>query len=227
MPVCELMSKTTKERQIESEEHDDTPNVRALYEIILELNHKMAKMEKKMQEMTKWVDLKKKKINMVDWLNENHTEGVNIDFDQFIKCIKVERDQLENLFQTDYTTGILKVLEDKLSLDPYVNNPLKAFDQKNNVFFAYVNNKWCILPDKLFQQLINNISKQLLDEFIKWQTENANRMDQDDFAIKYSANVKKIMGGNLSREQNYAKIKLDLYKYLKVNVKNITEYQFT
>jgi len=171
--------------------------------------------------------LKKKKINMVDWLNENHTEGVNIDFDQFIKCIKVERDQLENLFQTDYTSGILKVLEDKLSLDPYVNNPLKAFDQKNNVFFAYVNNTWCILPDKLFQQLINNISKQLLDEFIKWQTENANRMDQDDFAIKYSANVKKIMGGNLSREQNYAKIKLDLYKYLKVNVKNITEYQFT
>ena len=34
------------------------------------------------------------------------------------------------------------------------------------------------------------------------------------------------MGGNLTREQVYAKVKLDLYKYLKVNMTNIMEYQF-
>ena len=67
--------------------------------------------------------------------------------------------------------------------------------------------------------------KNLLDDFVKWQNENSEKMDQDDFAIKYSANVKKIMGGGLTRQQVYGKIKLDLYKYLKINIKNIIEYQ--
>jgi hypothetical protein len=83
-----------------------------------------------------------------------------------------------------------------------------------------------ILTDEKFQKIINIIVKQLLNEFVVWQTENASRMEQDDFAIKYSANVKKMMGGNFTREQVYAKVKIDLYKYLKVNMKNITEYHF-
>jgi hypothetical protein len=133
---------------------------------------------------------------------------------------------LENLFQTDYTSGILKVLQDLLPLAEDTSNPIKAFDNKVNVFYTFSDSKWMILTDEKFQKIINIIVKQLLNEFVVWQTENASRMEQDDFAIKYSANVKKMMGGNLSREQVYAKVKIDLYKYLKVNVKNITEYHF-
>lgn len=226
MALCELMSKTTRERKLENEERADTPTVRALYEIILELNHKMIKMDHKMQEMSKWVDSKKRKINMVDWLQEKHTEGITMDWDQFTKSFRVQREQLDHLFQTDYTSSIVTILADKLSQESTLNNPLKAFDHQINTFFAYVNKQWCILPDKLLQNLINIIGKQLLDEFVLWQTENASRMDQDDFALKYSANVKKIMGGNLSREQIYTKIKIELYKCLKVHVKSIMEYQF-
>ena len=184
-------------------------------------------MEKKIKDLSKWADMKKKKINMVDWLNQHQLteEGKEQkNWEEFLLEIKVERRHLENLFQTDYTIGILKVLQDFLTMDQ--SEPIKAFDNKFNVLFVYCDNKWNILTEQMFQQLINNVVKQLLNEFVTWQTENADRMDQDDFAIKYSINVKKMMGGNLTREQVYAKVKLDLYKYLKVNMTNIMEYQF-
>lgn len=213
------MCKSMKERLLENEERDDTPTIRVLYDVILELSNKLLKMEKQIQELSKWTELKNKKLNMVDWLNEHQPVKGNQQntWEEFLLGISVKRTHLENLFQTEYTLGILKVLQDIL---PLAGNPIKAFDIKVNVLFVFSDSKWIILSEELFQQLINIIVKQLLSEFVVWQTENASRMEEDDFAIKYSINVKKMMGGNLSREQVYAKVKLDLYKYLKVNVKH-------
>jgi hypothetical protein len=231
--ICELMSKTTKERRLDSE---DTPSLRVLYDIILELGVKMAHMEKKMNEMSNLAYKNKRNINMVEWLNENCKETQS--FEYLIKNIKIERENLEYLFNNGYTSGIMNILKKFLpsSLEDEslsANNSIKAFDFKHNVLFVYcednTNNEhtqWTILPDKLFQQLINVVSKQLLNEFIDWQKENVNRMVQDDFAINYAENVKKILGDNMSLEQIYSRIKLDLFKHLKVTMKNITECQF-
>jgi hypothetical protein len=91
---------------------------------------------------------------------------------------------------------------------------------------VYSQGQWLLLTEQLFQTLLYVVDKKLLGEFIKWQTENAVNMADDDFALKYAVNVKKIMGGTLSREQIYTRLKIDLYKYLKVSVKNMTEYTF-
>jgi hypothetical protein len=103
---------------------------------------------------------------------------------------------------------------------------LKAFDQKTNLLYVYSQGQWIIMTEQMFQTLLYVVDKKLLGEFIKWQTENAVNMTDDDFALKYAVNVKKIMGGNLSREQIFSRLKIDLYKYLKVSLKNITEYTF-
>jgi len=226
--VCELMSKTIKERRLENEECADTPSARVMYEIILELTHKISQMEQKIQELSKWTDLKKKKINAVDWLNKTQKENPSLipSLEEFLSKITVQRNHLEYLFQNDYTSGIVNVLQELLPLEHSDIHAIKAFEQKNNILFAYDGKQWSILSDALFQQLINSVVKHLLDDFVKWQNENSEKMDQDDFALKYSANVKKIMGGGLTRTQVYSKVKLELYKYLKINIKNIIEYQF-
>ena len=142
--VCELMCKSMKERQLENEENDDTPTIRVLYDVILELTNKMEKMERKIHELSKMADLKKKKINMVDWLNENkcrETDGKQLDLEELILNIKVNRIHLENLFQTDYTSGILNVLQDLLPLDTESSNAIKAFDNKLNVLFTFSDSK--------------------------------------------------------------------------------------
>jgi hypothetical protein len=225
--VCELMGKTAKERRLENEESDDTPSIRVLYDVILELVSKMNQMEQKMNELSKWVDIKKQKIDAVDWLNKTQKENLHVlpSVEEFMSKIIVQRTHLEYLFQTDYTSGVVNVLQDMLPLEESETHSIKAFEQKNNILFGYDGKHWSILSEDIFQKIINGIVKLLLDEFVKWQNENSEKMDQDVFAIKYSSNVKKIMGGDLTRQQVYTKVKSELYKYLKINIKNIVEYQ--
>ena len=228
--LCEIMSKTVKERQQENEEQADTPTVRVLYDVILELTSKLRHMEGRVEELTKWADVKKRKINILEWLNANHItqcEGGGT-FETLLVQLAVTRQHLEYLFRNDYVSTILQILQEKLPLDDGLKaNPIQAFDQKVNVLFAYSGAEgWCIVTDVMFQKLLYVADKKLLGEFIKWQTENAANMADDDFAIKYALNVKKAMGGSLTREQIYSRVKIDMYKYLKVCMKNITECEF-
>lgn len=229
--LCEIMNKSVKERQLENEERDDTPTVRGLYEIILELTKKMNVMDKRLQELTKWVDVKKRKINILDWLNANPAKIGTItgggSFESFMLQLKVTRQHLDYLFRADYTSTILRILQEKLPIDDGNKaNVIKAFDQKANVLYTYSQGQWAIVSEQMFQTLLYVVDKKLLEEFIKWQTENVVNMTDDDFGMKYALNVKKIMGGNLSREQIYSRLKIDLYKYLKVCLRNITECEF-
>ena len=250
--ICELMCKSVKELRLENQELDDTPSLRALYDVVLEMASKMSSMEQKMKEMSKWIDSKKRKINIVDWLNLNYKSADMLSIENFIMNIKVEYRHLDYLFKQDYNSTILFVLQEILPLNHELN-PIKAFTHKPNVLFAYMADGqvqetdspsalqargvggvdglrsgqgadggnprgWMIMSDEHFKQMINVIMKQLLDEFIIWQKANTSKMEQDDFAIKYANNVRKIMGGNLTREQIYSRVKLDLYKYLKQGV---------
>jgi hypothetical protein len=212
-------------------------------------------MERKITELSKCSDVKKRKFNMLTWLNENVNAGQT--YGELIGEVLVERRHLEYLFKTDYISGILFVIQEFLPLDAV--NAIKAFVQKPYILYvcegegeakvegeagvaakvegeaegaieseagvaakgeAEVDGAWSILSEKALNKLINLVKKLLLDDFIKWQTENSAKMEQDDFAIKYAANVIKIMGGNLSREYVSNRIKLDLYKYLKVDIQN-------
>jgi hypothetical protein len=225
------MNKSVKERQLENEERADTPTVRGLYEIILELTKKMNVMEQQIQELTKWTNVKKRKINILEWLNANPEKIGTISgggsIEVFMLQLKVTRRHLEYLFRSDYTSTILHILQENLPLDDGTKaNVMKAFEQKANVLYVYTQEQWIIATEQMFQTLLYVVDKKLLGEFIKWQTENAVNMADDDFALKYAVNVKKIMGGNLSREQIYTRLKIDLYKYLKVSLKNITDCEF-
>jgi hypothetical protein len=220
--LCEIMNKSVKERQLENEERADTPTMRGLYEIILELTKKMNVMDQRLQELAKWTDVKKRKINILDWMNA-HPEKLGMiggggSFETFIVQLTVTRRHLDYLFRSDYTSTILHILQENLPADDA--NVLKAFDLKTNLLYVYSQGEWMIMPEQMFQTLLYVVDKKLLGEFIKWQTENAANMTDDDFALKYAVNVKKIMGGNLSREQICSRLKIDLYKYLKVSLKN-------
>ena len=228
--LCEIMRKSVKERQLENEERADTPTVRALYEVILELANKMTAMERQIKELSKLADYKKRKINILDWLNETRQPNETAIEDFLLGFKVVEWKHLEHLFQHDYPSAVLQVLQEALPLniDGGGGAIIKAFDQKTNVLFVYskVEVKWIILPEPMFKSLLHRLDKLFLAAFVNWQKENAAKMEQDDFAMKYAQNVKKVMGGNLSRDQIYSRIKIDLYKYLKVGTTNITECEF-
>ena len=63
--------------------------------------------------------------------------------------------------------------------------------------------------------------------FKLWQDENEYRLYTDDFSVIYINNVKKIMGGNETLDKQKKLVHKNLYKYLKVNLQNVIQYEFS
>ena len=220
--------KTTKENN----NADYVPSMRDMFTLILELTAKNSQLEQKVEELSKWTESKKKKLNVLDWLNEKYTK--NIKYTEWLAGINITRSHLEAVFKSDMVTGCYEILQSLMSLHMTedISNeqitPIKAFDQKENILFIYNDeNKWEILSQPMFANLMNILSKNILTEFLKWQTENKSKMRQDDFSYTYARNVQKIMGGNLTQEQIHMRVKKELYNYLKMNLRNVVEYEFS
>jgi hypothetical protein len=223
---CELLNKSKKERNIEVEQYDDTPKIRELYLIIQEMGKKYVQMEQKLEVLSKYVESKKKRMSIIDWLNHNYK--IDKTYSQWLQPIYLERRHLNIVFEHDFLNGILYILQELLPLGEEEKLPIRAFDQKENTLFIYNENKqWVMMSLEVFENLILYISKKLINEFKKWQDENEDKKYNDKFTNIYMENVKKVMGGNFSSEHLYSQIKGKLYRYLKANLKSIVQYEFT
>ena len=236
MLICEIVCKTKKERELDNEERADTPSVRELYIIIMELATKCNHLEQKVNDMSKWVTKKKQAMKITDWLNATYTaaaaaaaagktndDASSLDYYSWLAQINLKRDHLEYIFNEDYIGGMLQTLSKLLD----ETRILHAFTSKDNALYAYtVKDKWVLLDDIAFNKMLVVLDTQMMNEFVKWQNENKSKMTtSDDFAVTYAKNVKKIMGGNHTREQLFSRIKRELYKHIKVDPPNIMEYE--
>jgi hypothetical protein len=221
--VCELLCKTSKERSLDAEETEDIPTIRKLYNIIMEMSIKYKKLEEKVDELSKYVDTKKKKINIIEWLNITYKTGVP--FQEWMNRIKVERKHLDYIFDKDYVYGAVELLSEFIERG---GCGILCFEQKENIFYIFdgADNKWTEMSYSHFDKMIDFISKQFLHEFVLWQNENKHRMEDDNYSIVYMKNIKKINGGNnTTSEQLYRKIYRELYKEIKKNINNINQYE--
>jgi len=215
--LCHLtMTKSLAELKKDHQEQADTPTVRVLYEIILEMNAKIIKLEERLEERTKWIETKKRKINIVDWLNEKYNP-YPASYMSWLNNIKINRHHLEMIFEMDFVLGISFILQNLL---PFVDGetmlPMKCFNQKDNIIFIFHEEKWQIMSVELFDKLMMYLSKKLISEFLLWQKDNIDKIENDDnFAIIHNNNLKKVMGGSVNIELLGLRVKKELYKYLK------------
>lgn len=239
--VCELLYKTQHDKM--NEERERIPTVKELYSIILEMTARYSKMEKKVEELTRINETKKKKMDVVGWLNEKFSD-VQL-FTEWLNTIQITRSHLENVFKNDYINSIVQIIYEFIKNKNGENSPIKAFDQKENTLFVYsssnkhmeTNNTnieekdveygWSVMTPETFNKLFNWVNKQLLSEFVKWQNENKYRMYDDTFSSVYTMNVKKIIGLNMTQEQIQNKVKRDLYRAIKMNLQNMIEFEFS
>ena len=108
--LCDFKLKTKRQLQIESEELNDIPNHLQLVKVVQELTFKLLKMEEKMEEMQKWVDKKKRKLNVIVWLNANVVPTIG--FLEWINTIFVVKpEHFENLMDNSLFHTIQQVFE--------------------------------------------------------------------------------------------------------------------
>lgn len=229
MLLCNIIRKTPSER-LNEQEQDNLPTMRELYTVIQTLLERQEKFEKQIERMSSWINNNRKKINVLDWLNTNHTDC--IDFNKWLDNLIISEDDMELVFKYGFIEGMKYIINriclNGTNVDHIMKEcfPIKAFEQKEGTLFIYINENWEIMSSGVFELFFNTITKGLTKQLKLWQDKNKHRLFQNGFTETYIENVKKITGGDLSRDQQYHKVKQYVYNHIKVNIKQIVQHEF-
>ena len=229
--LCDYRHKTKREHQVEFEELGDIPNHVHLVKIVQELAFKLIKMEEKMQEMQKWVDKKKKKLNVITWLNANVVSTIG--FKEWINTLfVVESDHFEYLMENNLFQTIQKVFEYNLQKKDDFVYPISCFVEKTGAFYISEKNpdgtaEWRQLELSDMILILKIFHNRMIKELTKWKLENQHKFDDSpNISDLFNKAVIKLMNITFTQDANLSRIKNGLYNYLKTDLKTMIEYDF-
>lgn len=267
--ICQICSKKYMRKfafdkhcllcRFESEKHvvNDykVPNIsnEKLYLLLVDLNNKYDKLQEDYNELKKYVTIKKKKIDILDYLNSNYIDDYNINFNKYIEIISEKiintgyyqnitnsgqyRDfsncYLNYIFDLNFINGIVKILtEIMLDEREKKNIPIKAFQQKDEMYILINDDnehkKWIIIDYNNFKDFIIKVHKIIINLFTKWQKSVEYKIKDEQFNIIYINNMKKMLGqskvGCGSHGDIYLTIKHKLYKNISENFKRLISF---
>lgn len=226
--LCEFQRKTNREKQVDKEERQDLPSYQQLVQIVQELSLKQEKMEKEMTELKKWTQKAKKKMNVLQWLNENiHPEE---DFDTWVKQINIQETHFTYLMEKTMIDTFQQILEDLINQ----NHVMQSFSQKTNIIYIFANtnvktneNAWTMMTWEQFIKILQQIQRLLLKQLSIWKQKHKQEMlEKDSLSILYNKMIIKLMSIEFSKTTHSNKIFHNLYTYLKRDLKTLIEYEF-
>jgi uncharacterized protein YeeX (DUF496 family) len=183
--LCEFKLKTQREKKIEEEEGDDIPSYSQLVKIVQELTLKCNTLEIKIEAMQKWVERKKKKINIIDWLNNNINTSVSY-VEWINNIINIIPEHFEYLMENNLYQTIEYIIEYNLSLikDDNFIYPIKCFSEKQTIFYIAEKNEdgsslWKKAEHEDIVLLFKKIYNKMLSELTKWKKENEKKFDEN------------------------------------------------
>jgi predicted nucleotidyltransferase len=243
--LCEIAHKSKRLKVCEEEETTNIPSTLQLYNIIQELAYKQQKMEEKMDEMQKWIDKKKKKLNVIHWLTTQFVPTTI--FGSRIRSISVIQDDISVLVEYNFVQTVVNILKRNLEApkDGLVKEPIACFTEKNSVFYIYKEviikskteeeqpeekreKQWTKMEPEEFVYLLKIIHSKLLNALCAWRDVNSEKIkNSDKFAELYNKTVIKLMGvTDFNQEATLSKIRMPLYNHLKGDLKNMVEYDY-
>ena len=227
--LCELLHKSKKAGPLIIEDEEPLPSQRKMYQMLLELGQKYNKLEEKMEEMNKWVAKKKKKINVLEWLNANITP--NITFDSIMEKITVLEDDVSYLLHNTFYDTMNEVFSRNIYNFNETENPIFAFTQKQNMFYIYdiIDDKkvWVELTKERLVKFLNKIHMKIFKAFCDWkQTKKDEIKTNDAFSILCDKTNLKILNVEFKQEPCLAKARSAMYTRMKTDMKALVEYDF-
>ena len=152
-----------------------------------------------------------KKVNILDWLNNNIIN--KYEYYDIIKNITIESNVLNYLTTHSHKETFLTIIRSTLLNYEFIF----SFDSKKKVFYGYYKSMWRELSESDLFKLFNQIDTLLYRLFYNWQNEN-------QIKIKNSNSKEYDMYQNLifklcnSSDNKYNSIKNSLYEDIKKNV---------
>ena len=229
--LCDFKSKTKLEHQVDEEELGDIPSHEQLVKIVQELTFKYVKLENKMEHLQKWVNQKKQKIKVIDWLNEHIT--ATIGFKEWITTVQVFEEHALSLFENNIFQTFQLIIEFNLKENQEFIYPIKCFSQKTNIFYVCekTNDNKCIWEQVSIDTILllfKKIQCKIIGELTKWKLTNKEQINGNDkMSDQFNKAVIKLMSVNfVAHDVGASRIRNNLYTYLKTDLKNLIEYEF-
>ena len=229
--LCEYKIKSKIEHQVEFEEIGDTPNHAQLVKIVQELTFKYTKMEEKLEQMQKWVDKKKKKLNIVNWLNTNIIPTVGF-LEWINSTLNILPEHFERLMEHNLLKIIQEIFEYNLSKTDSFIYPIKCFNEKQHMFYICEKKEdgspeWKQMMITDMALFLKKIQNKMIKELSKWKLANQSKIDDNDkISELFNKAVIKLMNISFSQDSTMSKIRNGLFNYLKTDLKGMIEYEF-
>jgi hypothetical protein len=226
--LCELLTRSKKGLVIDNDEDEEEDiSQRKMYRILLELGMKFNRLEERFDELNKWVIKKKKKINVIEWLNVNIIPDIK--FDNLIEKIIITQDDVKYLFDNSFADTLNQIFSRNIYNLSENEYPIFAFVQKSNIFYIYDNEpaKWVELSRENLMKFLNRVHMKLLRVYSEYKKENAEKIrDDESFSILCDKTTLKMMSVDFRQDSILGKIKTNMYTRMKTDMKGLVEYEF-
>jgi len=239
--MCEIlfnrMSKNKEKRDQEDDESIYT--LKQLNFIVKELVLKNSKLEEDIKDLKKYIVKEKKKFNVIEWLSSNIIAKYS--FDEIIDKIIIEQKHLDYMRFNKLLDTIYLIFDNHIKFEEetdihsieetntkHKKIPIVCISEKKNVFYIYTNaNNWVELTQSDLIILLNKIHKKILIKLCEWKRENNEKIRTDDkYSELYNKLMIKLMDIDFKKECVLTNVRTVLYNKLKIDVKNILEYEF-
>jgi hypothetical protein len=230
--LCDLLQKSKKSKILEEDE-EPLPSQRKLFQMLIELGQKYNQLEEKIEEMSKWIVKKKKKINMLDWLNANIVP--NIIFDQLYDKIIVTDDDIQYLLNNSFYDSLNEIFSKTIYNLSEIENPIYAFIQKTNTFYIYDRqdnssngqNIWIEFSREKMVKFFDKIHMKFVKTFCEWKKVHAKEIKESyQLASLCDKTTTKLMSIELKVEGTFNKLRNMMYNHVKKDIKSFIEYEF-
>ena len=222
--TCELLRLSKKSKQ-DLSHINDIPSQQDMWLALQTALVQIDTLKKKVETQDRWIKRQRKKIPVIDWLNTNCKPECT--YTEWEKNIVLNQKDLQLIFDNDFVNGMYYIMQKRLDLANEKTLPIRAFEQKLNVLFVYTGKTWEMLDVDKMTSLIDRFHKKIHSLFVSWSDKKQQRMDYNLIDEDYYKNITKVMGGGLTREVSTKKISFKIYNYLKFNLRNIVQYDFT
>lgn len=236
--LCEVVNRSLN-KHIDKPINENLPSPENMYKIIESLTIKYNKLEEKMEQLQKWVDKKKKKINIIEWLNENDKTTPSYTFNSIFDKINITQTAVDFLFTNSFYDTVNEILSNFYNNNHNSSNqdnniiPLFAFNQKANQIYVFNNNdvveqtSWKEISKDELVDFLDKIQTKISRSLKEWKKINEDKVRNDNkYSELYSKTIIKIMDVKFNNETTITKYKSLLYNKIKVDMKNLIEYEY-
>jgi len=223
--LCQIkIGKPKRKSRVQQEEegiYERLPTQREMARLIVNLTYKNDQLEQRVNELSKWVETKKKKIDVVLWLNSSGLVP-SFSFNVWQTNVHIDAAGIQFFLQNDFYSSFVEIF---LTFNSHYGTlPLMAFDQKPNTIYCY-QGVWEVLSNENLIYCFRLVHWRCIKAFRSWKNTSINNSAEDPEFHAYNLAIIKWIEKDFTNLATLNRIKRDIYDKIQVNFKNMTEYE--